>query len=72
MAKPGSAASREGLSALADDPFPVARAVAACALAREESRGAHQRSDFPETDVKLDLMHSVLRGEAAVDFDSWD
>jgi succinate dehydrogenase/fumarate reductase flavoprotein subunit len=29
----------------------VARAVAATALAREESRGAHQREDFPATEA---------------------
>ena len=32
-----------GSSALLDDPHPLARLVAACALAREESRGAHRR-----------------------------
>jgi len=29
----------------------VARLIAHCALAREESRGAHQREDFPQTDA---------------------
>jgi L-aspartate oxidase len=55
----------EGLRELSDDPFPLARMIAACALAREESRGAHQRLDFPETDPQLDLTHAVVRGEAA-------
>ena len=31
----------------------VARAVAAAALARTESRGCHHRADFPDTDPAL-------------------
>ena len=42
-----------GLRELADDPHPLARLIAACALHREESRGAHRRSDFPRLDPAL-------------------
>jgi L-aspartate oxidase len=52
-----------GLRTLHDDPFPLARMVAACALAREESRGAHQRLDFPDIDSELDLTHAVVRDD---------
>ena len=38
-----------GLERLEGDPFPLARLIARSALAREESRGAHQRSDHPRT-----------------------
>jgi L-aspartate oxidase len=55
-----------GLNELAGDPFPLARMVAACALARRESRGAHQRSDYPETDPALDLTHSVVSKNRAI------
>ncbi len=51
--------SPEGLRALASDPHPLARLVAASALAREESRGAHRRADRPETDPALDRRHVV-------------
>jgi L-aspartate oxidase len=49
-----------GLAALLSDPHPLARLVARCALAREESRGAHSRTDFPAKDPNLDGCHTVL------------
>jgi L-aspartate oxidase len=58
--------SEAGLTELADDPFPLARMVAACALARRESRGAHQRADYPDTDPALDLTHSVVNKSGAI------
>jgi L-aspartate oxidase len=58
----------EGLRELADDPFPLARTIAAAALAREESRGAHQRSDRPSADPALDGSHVVIgHGEPRVE-----
>jgi fumarate reductase flavoprotein subunit len=38
----------------------VARCIVACALNREESRGAHQRTDFPRRDDQRYLAHSVI------------
>jgi len=40
--------------------LPLAEAVAVCALAREESRGAHWRTDFPHRDDARFLMHSMV------------
>jgi L-aspartate oxidase len=53
--------TRAGLERLRDDPHPLVRLVAAHALLREESRGAHMRADFPATDPALDLHHTVSR-----------
>jgi L-aspartate oxidase len=59
------------LSTLLDDPHPLARIVGACALLRTESRGGHQRSDFPETDPALDGHHAVVRAGGQPVFESW-
>ena len=56
----GLARDRAGLEVLAGDPHPLAQLVAACALAREESRGAHVRRDHPDPDPALDRLHTVV------------
>jgi L-aspartate oxidase len=53
------------LRALTEDPHPLARLVAACALAREETRGGHARTEFPQSDGKLDSRHSVFLAQAS-------
>jgi L-aspartate oxidase len=71
--QPISAASREalwrhaglerdgtGLRELTTDPHPLVRLIAHCALARTESRGAHQRRDFPERDPRFDGVHVTI------------
>lgn len=42
----------------------VASLVARSALAREESRGAHYRSDFPAHNDARFLKHSIVKGDA--------
>ena len=53
---------RDGLRLLADDPYPLVSLIAASALARTESRGAHRRRDYPELDADLDGRHVTIRG----------
>jgi fumarate reductase flavoprotein subunit len=38
----------------------VAESIVQCALHRTESRGAHQRTDFPARDDKRFLAHSIV------------
>ena len=40
-------------------------------MLREERRGAHFRSDFPETDPALDGHHAVMRNGGAPVFEPW-
>jgi L-aspartate oxidase len=61
-----------GLQELAGDPFPVARLVAAACLAREESRGAHQRIEFPDTDPALRGTHSVVAADGSATLQHWE
>jgi len=46
----------------------AATLVARSTLAREESRGAHYRMEYPDHDDKKFLKHSVVKGEGAVRF----
>ena len=62
----------EGLRRLLDDPHPLARMIARCALAREESRGAHLRIDHPERDPALDHRHAIVSGEDDVSWETWE
>ena len=55
------------LEPMPGDEALVALLIARCALAREESRGAHFRSDFPAKRAESG-RHSVVRKDAAVWF----
>jgi L-aspartate oxidase len=63
--------TREGLELLRSDPHPLARLIATCALARNESRGAHLRADHPGTDPDLDAMHTIVEPDGGVRFERW-
>ncbi|HET9121695.1 MAG TPA: FAD-dependent oxidoreductase [Solirubrobacterales bacterium] len=59
----GPLRSAEGLEPLLSDPYPLARLIARFALERRESRGSHQRVEFPERDPALDGRHIVCSGD---------
>jgi L-aspartate oxidase len=61
----------DGLCALAGDPHPLARLIARCALARTESRGAHQRRDFPQLDRRLDGHHTTVGAKREPTLERW-
>jgi L-aspartate oxidase len=60
-----------GLALLGDDPHPLVRLIAASALARRESRGAHQRRDFPDLDPALDGRHMTILDGGAPRVEQW-
>jgi L-aspartate oxidase len=67
----GLARDRAGLELLAGDRHPLARLVAACALGREESRGAHVRSDFPDPDPALERRHTIVGADGSPRLERW-
>ena len=60
-----------GLGELADDPHPLVRLIAGAALTREETRGAHRRSDFPQLDPTLDGEHVTVRKTGGPELQHW-
>jgi L-aspartate oxidase len=68
----GLVRDRAGLERLARHEHPLARLTAVHALLREETRGAHVRSDHPEVDPGLDRRHTVTQGSAErPNFEVW-
>ncbi|MGH2590589.1 MAG: FAD-binding protein, partial [Actinomycetota bacterium] len=59
------------LERLLEDPYPLSRLIAASALARRESRGAHRRTDFPTLDPGLDGVHFACEYSGAVHQERW-
>ena len=61
----------KGLQTLTDDPHPLVRLIAESALARTESRGAHQRTDFPTTAPDLDGKHVTVMRDRPLELAAW-
>lgn len=61
----------EQLRELSGDRYPLAAAIGACALAREESRGGHLRVDRPSLDPELDGIHIVLAPDGETRRERW-
>jgi L-aspartate oxidase len=57
------AESRGSASWITANMATAALAIATAALLREESRGAHFRSDFPERNPSLDGVHFIFRSD---------
>jgi L-aspartate oxidase len=67
----GPRRSPERLERLLGDPYPLARLIAATALARRESRGAHRRADNPVPDPALDGVHFLVGADGRIRSERW-
>ena len=59
------------------DPEPqnrraTERTIAACALERRESRGAHRRVEYPEGDPELEHRHIAVGAEEKLTWETWE
>jgi L-aspartate oxidase len=61
----------DDLASLISSPYPLATAIARCALNRRESRGGHLRTDCPAADSDLDGVHFVLAADGEVRREEW-
>jgi L-aspartate oxidase len=59
------------LGELRKDPYPLAAAIATCALQRVESRGGHLRADRPSIDPELDGVHIVFGSDGETRREDW-
>lgn len=62
---------RPELERLLEDPYPLARLIARFALERTESRGSHQRLEFPRLDPALDGSHLVSGPDQEPRWEAW-
>jgi L-aspartate oxidase len=60
-----------GLETLSGDPHPLVRLIARSALTRTESRGAHERRDFPDADPAFENCHVTLTRDQAPEVARW-
>jgi L-aspartate oxidase len=59
------------LEQLRSDAYVLARVVADCALARNESRGSHRRMDARLPDPKLDGIHFIYAADGSIRAEPW-
>jgi L-aspartate oxidase len=67
----GPRRATEDLERLLGDQYPLARLIAAFALERRESRGSHQRIEFPGQDPELSGMHLRCAPDGALRWEKW-
>ena len=60
-----------GLAALGDDPYVLARLIAAAAENRRETRGTHLRTDHPLQDPELDGIHLLVGSNGEIRLQRW-
>lgn len=60
-----------GLEQLTADEHPLVRLIARSALTRTESRGAHQRTDFPDRDPRFDGRHVTVNAGTEPVVETW-